>query len=130
MLTLTGCDSFSKQTADAWAVTYEIEVQGTSTELIGAVSYDKAPSRGEDSSSVTAGDVSTTKLADSKDSAVWKVEAQVTAQKRAAVTGTAQPGSIASCRILLDGVREISKNTAKPGEPVSCSADTPAFQKK
>ncbi|WP_313810535.1 hypothetical protein [Glutamicibacter sp.] len=128
----TGCGAvkdFQKSTSDAWSVTYEVSVSGGDTSTISDVTYLEAEKRGEDSVEKTSASEATTTDAKTK-AATWSTEAIVTAEKKAAVSATPAKGTTATCKILLDGVKEIASATAKPGERVECSADTPAFSKK
>lgn len=130
---LTGCgavESFNKSTADAWAVTYEVSVSGETVNALSDVSYLDAPARGEDSAEVTEQVVATVNDAENQQLASWRTESMVTAEQEAAVAATPAKGTAATCRILLDGVKEIAAVTGKPGERVECSATTPAFSGK
>jgi hypothetical protein len=127
---LTGCDFVRAQSADTWSVSYEISLDGKTVNVIKAASYDEAPSRGLDSETIDMGDVPTTNSAYSTEKASWTHVTTITAERRASVSGTAPAGSVATCRILLDGSREIAKNTGAPGGTVSCAAETPKFDKK
>lgn len=129
---LAGCgavDSFDKATSDAWAVTYEVTVAGTSNDSLHDVTYLEAEKRGEDSAPVTEGSVATTTDAEKKANKTWSVESMVTAQKDASIAATPDKDSTATCRILLDGVKAIATETGAPGERVQCDATTPAFKK-
>lgn len=130
---LTGCgavDDWDKATADAWAVTYQVTVSGENADALSDVSYLDSPSRGEDSAEVTEESVATTSDAGKKDETSWSTESVITAEKDAAIAATPAEGSTASCRILLDGVKEIAAQTGKPGERVECAVTTPAFGEK
>lgn len=74
-----------------------------------------------------AGTVATSNLADDASKAVWSTTAMVTATQDSQITATPGPGATASCRILLDGTREIASETAARGEAVTCAAATPEF---
>jgi len=129
---LSGCGavgSWDKATADAWAVTYEVTVAGGSGDSLKDVSYLEAEKRGEDSTAVTEDSVAATDDAKKKGSKVWSVESMVTAQKDASIAATPAQGGTATCRILLDGVKEIASETGAPGKRVECEATTPAFKK-
>ncbi|MFK0083043.1 hypothetical protein [Glutamicibacter sp. NPDC090743] len=130
---LTGCgaiESFDKSTADAWAVTYEITVSGEAADALSDVSYLDSPSRGEDSAEVTEQAVATTSGAGKNSESIWTAQSVITAEKDAAIAATPAAGSTATCRILLDGVKEIAAQTGKPGERVECAVTTPAFGEK
>ncbi len=129
--TLTGCgavESYDKATSDAWAVTYEVSVAGGKEDRLQQVSYLEAEKRGEDSTLVTEDSVTTTEDAKDKNQS-WSVESTVTAQKEASIAATPDKDGAATCRILLDGVKEIASQTGKPGERVQCDVTTPAFKK-
>lgn len=127
VLAMSGCGFVQKQTSNAWSVSYEVTVVGEELNRLDAVSYLEAPSRGEDSETVDAGTVATSNLADDASKAVWSTTAMVTATQDSQVTATPGPGTTASCRILLDGTREIASETAARGEAVTCTAATPEF---
>jgi hypothetical protein len=127
VLSAAGCSFIEKQTADAYSITYRVTVEGDEVNKISAVEYGEAPSRGEDSSSVDAGEVGTTNDLDDPRRASWDTTALVTATQDAWITATPPAGASASCSILIDGEREIDSATAPPGEPVECRATTPAF---
>ncbi|WP_459301102.1 hypothetical protein [Arthrobacter sp. TMN-49] len=127
---MSGCSFVEKQTSDAWSVSYEVTVAGGELNSLGSVSYDEAPSRGEDSSTVEKGTVATTNLIDAPGKAQWSATALVTATKKSSVAATPGPGSTASCRILLDGTKEIATAAAPAGQPVTCASTTPAFEKE
>ena len=126
----TGCsmvESVQKSTADAWSVTYELTVTGDTINGIDNVGYLEAAGRGEDSELITEGAVATTNDADAQDTAHWSIESIVTAERDVAISATPREGARLTCRILLDGEREIATATAGPGETVECQANTPAF---
>ncbi|MDR4534428.1 hypothetical protein [Glutamicibacter sp. PS] len=132
-LSLTACgasDFLKKQTADAWSVTYEVTVEGKDINRLTEVSYLDAPSRGESSSNVPVGEAATTNSASNAAKASWTKDAMVTAEADARISATPGKGAKATCRILLDGERELAKKTGAPGKPVECSATTPAFETK
>ncbi|MGQ3383282.1 hypothetical protein [Glutamicibacter sp. TV12E] len=126
---MAGCsavDSWDKATADAWAVTYEVSVSGGAADTLHDVAYLQAPARGEDSSEVFEDSVATASEG-SGEKAAWRTETTVTAQQDAAIAATPGEDATATCRILLDGTRELAEDSAGPGERVECSAATPAF---
>ncbi|MGH3652213.1 hypothetical protein [Glutamicibacter sp.] len=132
VLGATGCgavDSWDKATSDAWSVTYEIEVTGATGQLP-AVSYLESAKRGEPGTIVDVSEA--VWVPDSKDPsrATWSVESIITAETDASLTATPAKGATATCRILLDGTKEIAARTGATGEPVECSATTPAFSGK
>lgn len=116
--TLPGCSA----SYEAWAVTYEVSVADTASTSLTGVAYVEAQGRNGPSETIKLGD------ATGKGSpASWSKEATVTATKLSSVTATPAPDGVATCRILLDGKREIDSQTAAPGEPVICSVSTPPF---
>ncbi len=80
------------------------------------VSYAEASHRGRPSIVKEVGQAS---LAPGDDSAssVWSVESVVTAEDWAFVQATPVDGEALTCRILVDGVKEIATSTAAPGHP-------------
>ncbi|MGV2855164.1 hypothetical protein ACNPON_00190 [Glutamicibacter sp. AGC13] len=130
---LTGCgavEDWDKATSDAWAVTYEVTVSGEAADVLNGVSYLDSPSRGEDSAEVTEEAVATTGGAGKNSESTWTAQSVITAEKDAAIAATPAAGSTATCRILLDGVKEIAAQTGTPGERVECAVTTPAFGEK
>lgn len=129
---VAGCgavESYDKAVSDAWAVTYEVSVTGTTDDSLHDVSYLEAEKRGEDSTPVTEESVNTTEATGKNKNKVWSVESMVTAQKDASVAATPDKDGTATCRVLLDGVKEIASETGAPGERVQCDVTTPAFKK-
>ncbi|WP_404287818.1 hypothetical protein [Glutamicibacter arilaitensis] len=132
-LSVTSCgmvESFGRQTADAWSVTYEVSVAGGTINGLDDVRYLEAPTRGEDSSETAVGEVATTNDPSNKQIASWQETVMVTAEDEAGVSAVPRAGATATCRILLDGVKEIAAVTGEVGKPVQCSVTTPAFAKK
>lgn len=124
----TGCsavEDFNKSTSDSWAVTYEVSVTGGDTSKITDIKYLESEKRGEAGTELSLPSGKTT--AEGKDTAVWSLESIVTAEKDAAISAVPGKGTTATCRILLDGVKEIAAETSKPGERVDCAVTTPAF---
>lgn len=129
---LAGCgavQSYGNATSDAWAVTYQVSVDGRSDEKLRDVTYLEAEKRGEDSTEVTDDSISATAESKSSKGSVWSVESMVTAQKDAGVAATPAKDGIATCKILLDGVKEIASETGAPGERVDCKVNTPPFSR-
>jgi len=132
-LSITSCgivESFDRQTADAWSVTYELSVTGGTINGIDDVRYLEAPARGEASSETAVGEVATTNDSSNKRRASWQETVMVTTEDEAGISAAPRAGATATCRILLDGVKEIAAATAEVGKPVQCSVTTPAFSKK
>ncbi|ROR36576.1 hypothetical protein EDF63_0702 [Curtobacterium sp. JUb34] len=124
-LTATGCSFILQQTGDAWAVTYQVQVDGPAGSELTDVRVEGAEKRG-DAPEVHRLGAQETSTATTSGSA-WEHEAIVLAEQRASVRATPPRGATATCRILLDGKREIATETAAAGQPVTCSVDTPAF---
>lgn len=122
----TGCSFVQQQTGDAWSVTYEVRVDQPSGAALTDVRVEGAERRGE-APAVHRLDAQETGSSDG-DGSRWEHDAIVLAEQRASVRATPGAGATATCRILLDGKREIASETsARPGDAVRCSADTPAF---
>jgi hypothetical protein len=118
LVTLSGCAS----SFDAWAVTYEVSVTDTTDGNLTDIAYAEeerrnGPSKKTEQDSVESGGSPST----------WSQEVIVSATQWAYVTATPAPDGIATCRILLDGDREIDTQTAEVGQPVTCSVPTPTF---
>ncbi|VXB96280.1 conserved hypothetical protein [Exiguobacterium sp. 8A] len=127
VLAASGCAFVQQQTGDAWAVTYEIRVDDPTGSTLSDIRVEGAEARGDESKLHKIGTEATTRT-DGAGSA-WVHEAVVLAKQRASVSATPAPGVTAECRILLDGKREIAKQTSDgPGEPVDCSVRTPSFK--
>ena len=60
-------------------------------------------------------------------SATWSVDSSVVVGDTAKITATAAEGQRATCRILLDGERELASETGEAGGAVTCSATAPPF---
>lgn len=123
---LTGCNAIGGAFADAWAVTYQVTLSGDDHTTATNVSYLAAPNRGDDSAPVDVAD-NPAMATVTTGSSTYSVVAQVTAEKKAMITLTPAPGTIASCDILLDGTRSIATGRGEPGAPVTCEAVTPKF---
>ena len=111
---------------DAWAVTYEVQVDRPIGSELSDLRVEGAEQRGDapEVRRLGAQDTDT----DDGDGSLWRHESVVVAEQHASVRATPPEGATATCRILLDGVREIASETsAQPGQAVHCSADTPAF---
>ncbi len=122
---LTGCSVVQQQIGDAWSVTYEVQVDQPVGAGLTDVRAEGAEGRGGDPEVATLGDEQTDAAVDG--GSRWTHEVVVLAEDHASVRATPAAGATATCRILLDGKREIAKETAGPGEPVTCEADTPEF---
>ncbi|MBF4586503.1 hypothetical protein [Curtobacterium sp. VKM Ac-2887] len=127
-LTATGCSFIQQQTGDAWAVTYQVQVDGPAGSELTDVRVEGAEKRGDAPEVHRLGTQETgTQKTGSQETGTWEHESIVLAEQRASVRATPARGATATCRILLDGKREIATETAAAGEPVTCSVDTPAF---
>lgn len=129
-ITLTGCgavDSFNKNTADAWSVTYEVTVTGEANNAVDQIAYLESPERGEASVETTVETAATVNDAQNADTATWQETTMVTAEDEAGVAATPRKGASATCRVLLDGKKEINTKTGAEGERVECRVQTPAF---
>lgn len=121
----SGCSFIQQQTGDAWSVAYEVSVDQPSGAALTDVRVEGADKRG-DAPEVHRLGAQETSTATTSGSA-WEHDAIVLAEQRASVRATPPRGATATCRILLDGTREIATETAAAGQPVTCSVDTPAF---
>lgn len=122
----TGCSVIQQQTGDAWAVTYEVHVDRPVGARLSDVRVEGAERRG-DAPEVHRIGAGETEAKDGEGSR-WEHETVVLAEQRASVRATPEQGATATCRVLLDGEREIAAQTSSaPGKPVTCSVDTPAF---
>lgn len=124
----TGCSFVQQQTGDAWSVTYEVSVDQPSGAALTDVRVEGAKKRGDAPEVHRLGTQETgTQETSTQKTGTWVHESIVLAEQRASVRATPARGATATCRILLDGKREIATETAAAGEPVTCSVDTPAF---
>ncbi|WIE70309.1 hypothetical protein [Curtobacterium sp. MCLR17_054] len=122
----TECSFVQQQTGDAWSVTYEVRVDRPSGAALTDVRVEGAARRG-DAPEVHRLGIRDTDTTDG-DGSRWEHDAIVLAEQPASVRATPPEGATATYRILLDGKREIASATsAQPGDPVRCSANTPAF---
>lgn len=122
----TGCSFVQQQTGDAWSVTYEVRVDQPGGATLSDVRVEGADRRGEAPEVHRLGAEATG--ASDGEGPRWEHDAIVLAEQRASVRATPGGGATATCRILLDGEREIARETSsRPGDEVRCSADTPAF---
>ncbi|WP_263054923.1 hypothetical protein [Curtobacterium sp. RIT-PI-V] len=124
----TGCSFVQQQTGDAWSVTYEVSVDQPSGAALTDVRVEGAEKRGDAPEVHRLGTQETgTQKTGTQRTGTWEHESIVLAEQRASVRATPARGATATCRILLDGKREIATETAAAGQPVTCSVDTPAF---
>ncbi|MBM7411497.1 hypothetical protein JOE38_001320 [Clavibacter michiganensis] len=125
-LALAGCSGITDDLADIYAITYEVTTTGPADSGLTDVSYAEASHRGRPSIVKEVGQAS---LAPDDDSAssIWSVESVVTAEDWAFVQATPVDGEALTCRILVDGVKEIAASTAAAGQPVTCQVPTAPF---
>lgn len=112
---LAGVAACSNPSGKSWAITYEVTGQDNGT--LSAVGYANSPSRYNDEvkQQTVQGPVGVP----------WKQDVVVTAGQKAAITATPSGGLTLTCRILLDGEKELARATAPaPGQPVSCAKTT------
>lgn len=123
---ISGCSALKK---DAWALTYEVTVPGDGPVELTDIAYTDQDKRGEDPKIVALERTVTGPVEGLADVTVWQAEAMLEVGLEASISATAPAGSPATCRILLDGGREIASNTGAPGGTVTCEATTPQFEK-
>lgn len=127
-LTLSGCgviDNVKKSAADAWSVTYEVTTDGDAPAQLSEVSYLDAKDRMTKQHTEKVSHVATSSTEDG--TFAWTADSLVVTGDPASVSATPPLGVSATCRILLDGTREIASQTGAPGEAVHCESVTPAF---
>lgn len=125
-LASAGCSDIADDLADIYAITYEVSTTDAATGVLTDVSYAEASHRGRPSIVQDVGRASLVPGDDAQD-AVWSADAYVTAEDWAFVQATPEDGVALTCRILVDGTREIATSTAAPGQPVTCQVPTPPF---
>jgi len=127
LLPLTACSIVNQTFGDAWSVTYQVAVDRPQDVELTEVTVEGAEKRGA-SPEVTDLGSQTALASTGGEGALWDREVIVLAGEEALVSATPPSGSIATCRVLVDGTREIATATsAAPGEPVTCKVVTPAF---
>ncbi|MCR6487470.1 MmpS family protein [Amycolatopsis sp. OK19-0408] len=110
-----GLVACSNPTGKSWAITYEITGQRDGT--LSQVGYSDSPNRYDDEVKQ--------QTVDGPVGVPWKRDVVVTAGQAAQVSASPTGDLTLTCRILLDGVRELAKATAAgPGEPVRCAKTT------
>lgn len=112
---LVGASACSNPSGKSWAITYEVSDQGGGT--LSEVSWADSPDRYEDKvvQREMAGPVGVP----------WKQDVVVTAGQKAIVTAKPTGRLRLTCRILLDGTKELAKVTAPAaGDPVTCEKVT------
>ncbi|RIJ51010.1 hypothetical protein DZG00_10500 [Clavibacter lycopersici] len=125
-LALAGCSGLADDLADIYSITYEVTTTGPADAGLTDVSYAEASHRGRPSVVKEVGQASFSPGDDSA-SSIWSVESVVTAEDWAFVQASPADGEALTCRILVDGVREIATSTAAAGQPVTCQVPTPPF---
>jgi hypothetical protein len=100
-------------TGKAWAITYEVSAQPAETLV--EVTYAESPTRYRKETPRT---VTTEKPLP------WTTEVVINARETARVSATPRGDQVLSCRILLDGIKELAQQTGKPGDTVTCAAVT------
>ncbi|KZC94080.1 MULTISPECIES: hypothetical protein [Clavibacter] len=125
-LALTACSDITDDLADIYAITYEVTTTGAADGGLADVSYAEAARRGHPSIVKEVGTVSFSPGDDSA-SSIWSAETVVTAEDWAFVQATPRDGEALTCRILVDGVKEIASSTAAAGQPVTCQVPTAPF---
>ncbi|WP_317230926.1 hypothetical protein [Clavibacter sp. MX14-G9D] len=125
-LALAGCSDIADDIADIYAITYEVSTTEAADGGLTDVAYAEASRRGRPS---VVQDVGRASLAAGRDAGegLWSAEAYVTAEDWAFVQATPVDGEALTCRIFIDGRREIATATAAPGQPVTCQVPTPPF---
>ncbi len=130
---LTGCgalDAVVKSAADAWQVTYEVTTDSEAAVPLSEVAYLDMESRTDGQHLVEASDAETRAEPAHPGQSIWSQDSIVVVGDQAQITATPPAGVTASCRILLDGKKEVAAATAAPGEPVRCEAEAPEFPKQ
>ncbi|MGI5498730.1 hypothetical protein [Lentzea sp. CA-135723] len=97
----------------SWAITYEVSAQPADT--LADVTYAESPDRNRKETPRTV----------SEDAPLpWTTEVIINAGEKAHVAGTPKGDQVLTCRILLDGVKELATATGQPGQEVGCEAVT------
>ncbi|GAA1948596.1 hypothetical protein [Amycolatopsis minnesotensis] len=113
---VAGLCSCSNPSGKSWAITYELSGDApgaTVTEL----TYNESNDRYQDE---VSGHRLTGPLG-----LPWKLDVVVSAGRAAMVTATPAGKAVLSCRVLLDGKKELAKATAPgPGQAVKCDRTT------
>ena len=114
---------------DAWAVSYEIAVDGSDPVELSHVRYETQPKRGEDRETIDVGSVTTASLG-TDGSTGWRTDdALLEVKTKAELTATVPKGTSATCRILLDKTRVIAEEKASKDGSLRCEVVTPEFEK-
>ncbi|MCI2423565.1 hypothetical protein MOQ72_39780 [Saccharopolyspora sp. K220] len=108
---LVSASACSNPTGKSWAITYEVSDQNGGE--LSEVSYANSPDRYADevTQHTLTGPIGVP----------WKQDVVVTAGQKADVIATPTGNLTLTCRILLDGEKELASATAPgPGQPVTC----------
>ncbi len=101
---------------NGWYLTYEASAHGEGGPGTGEIAYTVSPDRFEDG-------LDTERVSGA--ALPWSEESVVNTGAIARVEITPQDGRTATCRIMLDGVREVASATSPaPGEPAVCEVKT------
>lgn len=119
-VSLAGCgfiESVQRSATDAWLVTYEVSTDSADDTALTDISYLDTPNRvdGQQETRVASAEA---EPAAGDGGATWSVESLVMVGDRARIAATPADGAHATCRILLDGEKEIAFQAGDPGEPV------------
>lgn len=114
LLGTAACNSIG----DAWDVTYEVTSQDGAATTITDVSWYGAEKRGQ---------AYDTRTVDGGATTPWTAEGLVGANDKAAVSATPEGDAVLTCRIVLNGERELVTETGNAGEAVTCETTTPKF---
>jgi len=129
-LVATGCsaEELQQEFGDAWAVTYEVTVDQPVGAELRDVDVEGAEVRGDDLVVHELGAQTTDGEADGGAGSSWHHDSIVYPERPASMSATPPQDATATCRVLLDGVRELASATSSaPGEPVRCALTMPAY---
>jgi hypothetical protein len=104
---------WSTLTGKAWAITYEVRAQPADTAV--DLTYTESPDRYRKQTPQT---VTVSKPLP------WQFEVVINAGEKAKIEATPKGDQVLTCRILLDGIKELATATAKPGQKVNCETVT------
>ncbi|QWF77769.1 hypothetical protein [Amycolatopsis sp. CA-230715] len=116
LVAAAGLCACTNPSGKSWAITYELSGKAPG-ETVTELTYAESNDRYQD-------EVSDHRLTGPL-GLPWKLEVIVSAGRDAAVTATPAGQAVLSCRVLLDGKKELAKATSPgPGQPVKCSKTT------
>ncbi|WP_052684947.1 hypothetical protein [Lentzea aerocolonigenes] len=98
----------------AWAITYEVTTQPAAAAPV-QVEFTENPDRNKKESPHVISKAA---------AAPFTSEVIINAGEKAEITATPGGDQVLTCRILLDGVKELASATAAPGQKVSCTTVT------